>query len=364
MHTFFTPFTGYYWIHFSIGIPTDTRADVRLHGYHRPLDIVRKHTHFSGTPMTTSRDGIMLLQGATELWLSSGYKIYSDRYLQTSFSGFPLTLLFDPLVLFSVARSTSLVAPANVRTSYDIVNIDTANAWNSVNNEYIAPHNGTYVISLSTGAYPKSPHVVQIRVNNVLLASNIFYDSSHIGIDIISRTIVTTLKVEDRLYTQFDPWQNITFSLYSSTHHQLTTLLGFLYSPYRSVPISWWVGRGKEYFVQGEQYPLEFDNILINQGNGWNQRTNRYLVPLAGVYYIHLTTGTANTRSKLELMRNRHPVMNVHVESYNTSYFITSTAIILRLEKYEELCLRLPSGYVVYSNGNHYVSFSGFRIYE
>ena len=78
--------------------------------------------------MTTSRDGIMFLQGAAELWLSSDYELFSDRYLQTSFSGFPLTLLFNPLVLFSMAKSTSMVKLANARISYDIVNIDTANA--------------------------------------------------------------------------------------------------------------------------------------------------------------------------------------------------------------------------------------------
>ena len=345
-------------------MPTDTWVDVRLHGYHWPIDIVRQHINFRGTPMTTSRDVIMLLQGATELWLSSDYEIYSDHYQQTSFSGFPLTLLFDPLVVFYVARSTSLVSQINVRISYDVVNIDTANAWDSINNEYIAPCSGTYVISLSTGAYPEASHVVRIWVNNMRLASNIFGDYSHTGIDIISRTFITTLTAGDRLYTQLDPWNNISYSLFSSNHHQLTTLLGFLYSPHRSVPISWWVGRGRDGFVQGELYPVEFDNMLINQGNGWNETTNSYLVPLAGVYYIHLTTGTYYFRSKLELMRNGLPIMNVQVESDATSTFVTSRALILRLQKHEKLCIRLPSGYMVYSNGNIYVSFSGFRIYE
>ena len=359
-HKFVTPYIGFYWIHFSVSIPADTWADVHLLGYFKPLEIVRKHTNFTGKSITTSREGILLLQGATELWLSSGYALYSDQYLQTSFSGFSLTSTMNPLTAFSVTRSTLLQSRNKTKISYDIVNIDTANAWDSVNNEYIAPLNGTFIISLSTGAYPKELHIVGIYVNNVHLASNIFYDSSHIGIDIISRTVITNLNVGDRLYTQC----HIKLcSLHSSIGHQLTTLLGFFYSPYRSVPISWWVGKRNDAWVYGEAYPFVFDDILINQGNGWNETTNKYLVPLAGVYYIHLTTGSDACYSKLELMRNGLPVMNVQVETNEISNFVTSRAIILPLKKYEQLCIRLPIGYRVKSSENKQASFSGFRIY-
>ena len=356
--------TDYYWIHFSVSIPTDTLANVRLLGYFMPFDIVRNHTDFLDTSITTLRDGIMFLESSTNLWLSSEYAIYSDQYLQTSFSGFLLTSLMDPLDIFSVAMSTSIIKEANIRISYDTVNIDTASAWNSTSTEYIAPFHGTYVISLSTGAFPEANHVVKIRVNNELIASNVFCSECHTGLDVISRTIITTLMVGDRLYTQFDRWGNVLYSLYGSTRQHLTTLKGFLYSPHRSVPISWWVGRSKEdYYSDGEMYPLKFDCILINEGHGWNTKSNKYLVPLAGVYYIHLTTGACNARSKLELMRNGLPVVNVQIESNTTSCFTISRAIILRLKKYEELCIRLPSGYRVCSNGHTHISFAGFRIY-
>ena len=338
-------------------------ANVRLLGCLRSVDIVRNHTDFLGTPITTSRDGIMFLESYTKLWLSSDYAMYSDCYLQTYFCGFLLTSLMHPFVVFSVAMSIPILKQVSVRISYDIVNIDTANAWNSVKNEYIAPLKGTYIISLSTGAFPNASHVVNIWVNNVSIASNIFCSNFHRGLDVISRTIITHMIVGDRLYTQFDTWENAPLSLYGSNHHHLTTLTGFLYSPYDSVPISWWVGRGKRGYVHGEVYPFQFDCIFINKGNGWNTTSNKYLVPLAGVYYIHLTTGICDARLKLELMRNGLPVVNVQVESNTTSYMTTSRAIILRLEKYEDLCIRLPSGYRACSNGHIYVSFVGFRIY-
>ena len=97
----------------------------------------------------------------------------------------------DPLVAFFVARSTPLLSQVNVRVSYDVVNIDTQNAWNTINNEYIAPIYGTYIISASTGAYSKESHVVGIMINNLLGASIIFSDGTHTGVDIVSRTIIT-----------------------------------------------------------------------------------------------------------------------------------------------------------------------------
>ena len=361
-HRFVTPFTGFYWIHFSVSLPTATWANVRLLGYNTSLDIVRQHTNFTGKSITASRDGILFLQKASELWLSSDYAIYSDQYQQTSFSGFPLTLMFNPLVLFSVARSKSLLFQNNRRISYNIINSDTANAWDSVNNEYIAPFKGTYIISVSSGAYPKSGHVVDINVNDLPLAGNIILEvdkDAQSGIDIISRIIITTLEVGDRLYTTFDPY----LPLYSSMHHQLTTLLGFLYSPNHFIPVSWCVGRKEGGWVYGEAYPFVFDCMLINQGNGWNENTNRYLVPLTGVYYIHLTLCSPGFFSKLELMRNGFPVMNVQVEASTAANFLTSRAIILRLEKGEQLCVRLPSGFSALARANYYISFSGFRIY-
>ena len=359
-----TPFTGYYWIHFSVGIPNDTLADVYLLGFLRPLNIVRNYTTFTSTPITKSRDGIMFLQSSTKLWLSSDYAIYSDQYLQISFTGFPLTSLMDPLAVFSVAISTSIIMQINGRIMYDIVNIDTANAWHSVNSEYIAPLTGIYIISFSSGAFPEASHIVEIWVNNVHIASNIFYSELHRGIDVISRTIITSMMVGSRLYTQFNSQNDRFFSLYGSNRHHLTTLMGFLYSPYRLVPISWWVGREVSDFLAGEVYPFKFDYILNNEGKGWDSKSNKYLVPLAGVYYIHLTTSISEGRSKLELMRNGLPVMNVQLESQDiTSYFCASRATLLRLAKFEELSIRLPSKFWIYSDIHRYVSFAGFRIY-
>ena len=108
-------------------------------------------------------------------------------------------------------------------------------------------------------------------MNNVHLTSNSFEDVSHLGVDIISRTMITTLIAGDRLYTQVNEWTNISFVLYSSYQNRMTALLGFLYSPFRYVPISWWVGRKNEGFLEGELYPVVFDIIFINQGKGWNE---------------------------------------------------------------------------------------------
>ena len=363
-NTFVAPITSLYWFHISIGIPSNTWANVRLIGCDRPLDIIRQNTSFKDTPMTTSRDGIMLLKEGTQLWLSSDYALYSDHYLQTSFSAFAITSIMDDPIAFSVAMSKSIYYQVGIKIPYDVVNIDTANAWNASNKEYVAPLNGIYVVSVSTAAYPENNHIMQISINNnfLLIASVYITDANHSGLDIISRTVIAHLNKGDRLYTQFDAWNGLAYSLYSDDRHQ-TTLQGYFYSSCCIDPIAWFAGKFRNGDVTGEVFPFVFDKILINEGKGFNLMTNTFVVPLAGVYYIHLTTGTRRARSKLVLMRNGLPAMNVHVESNDLIYLTSSRAIILQLELYDELRIRLPYGYSAFSNSNQYVTFSGFRIY-
>ena len=115
-------------------------------------------------------------------------------------------------------------------------------------------------------------------LNNYEQASSIFCDISHTNTDFVSRSFVRTMNVGDRLHTRFDPWQKFAYSLYRNICDQ-TALQGFLYSLSCTVPISWCVGRNASGYVVGEAYPFVFDNILIHQGNGWNETTNMYVLP-------------------------------------------------------------------------------------
>jgi hypothetical protein len=296
---FTPPQAGLYWIHFSVGMQPNTDVDVRLQGASRTPDIVRPHTSYTSTPTTTSRVDFIQSDGSDgPMWLSSDSALYSDAFLQTSFSGFLLSSAMDPLVAFAVGLSTPIVnTPANTRIAYSTSYLDTHSGWDAVNNEYVVPVAGAYVITGQCGVYPGDRSGVRVYVNGVKqFIVHISNDNTHTGTDFVSKTVILQLIQGDRLYSQTTV-TNTGYSLYGDIRHP-TSLLGFLYSPYRSVPISWSVAREASGSITGPVEAYPFDTVYVNQGNGWQESNYRFVAPVGGVYYIQLTAGVYLNRAR------------------------------------------------------------------
>lgn len=337
-----------------------TDVDVRLQGTTRTPDSVRLHTAYTNNPVTTSRDEfIQLEEDDIKLWLSSDSSLYSDQYMQTSFNAFLLNTVMDPLVGFSVGRMTSEVdGVVDTRVAYDSVLVDTHNCWNAESNAYMVPIPGVYVVTVQVGVYPAKWSGVRLFINSIFQFLTTFEDLTHNGTDFVSRTMIVELNEGDQVYTVFG------HSICGDIRYP-TSLMGFLLSPYRSVPICWSVARQLLGTTVGPTEPVIFDITFTNYGGGWNEVQGQFVAPLGGVYYITMTAGVPAARAKMELMVNGVATTNIHHESYPTSsYFCTfSRAIILRLQQYDELHIRVPSGYYLTHNSNRLIFFSGFRIY-
>ena len=127
-----------------------------------------------------------------------------------------------------------------------------------------------------------------------------------------SRAVVLSLNAKDQLSAIFGV---NSVGIYSNSFG-LTTLKGFLFSPYRIVPISWCVMSdlvvgGTD--VAGPVAPVTLNTVLVNQGSGWIRGTNHFLTPSSGTYYVQLTAGLkASQPTKMELLVNGIPINNVH----------------------------------------------------
>jgi hypothetical protein len=111
-----------------------------------------------------------------------------------------------------------------------------------------------------------------------------------------------------------------------------TALLGFLYSPYSSKPISWSVGRVGIGFITGPVETYLFDIIFANQDNGWQASNYRFVASVGGVYCIQLTAGVWQYPGKMELVVKGIIIANVYYESTSPSIINACTlgrAIIL-----------------------------------
>ena len=318
---------------------------------------------FVGGPDTTSRDDIVSANSTnSERSWSYTTQLFSDAYCQTTFAGFLINNIVESIVAFSFLLTTSFLSSANI--PFDIINIDTHNGWNRLSSVYSVQVPGVYVISYTVaGDINQSPYV-RLEINSVLINAIHFVGIGRNGIETTSRTVLTTVAQGDNLAIYSYGGYG---GLYSDARCQ-TSMKGFLYKPYSMAPISWYVitqPQGDE-IIAGPADPLKFDTILVNQGFGWNEITDRFLTPSAGVYYIHLTAGISDSKpTNMLLLVNGSPFVNVYRQfTSHQGYDVRSRAVILRLSQNAELRVSLPSGYYLQTNLNGYLGFGGFRLYQ
>ena len=299
----------------------------------------------------------------SKLSLSSDSKLFSDNYFQTTFAGFFINNIVDPVVAFSLGLSTPFNSSTDLNIPFDIVNVDSYNGWNKSSNAYVVQVPGVYVISYSFAASANQNSFVELYITQSFIAGLFISGTTRNGIEMLSRTLLVSVIEGDQIRAVL----NSNFSgIYSDIRYQ-TSMKGFLYKPYRSVPISWCVvWDDVSTIIAGPIDPVAFNIVFVNQGSGWDEALNRFTTPLSGVYYIQLTAGIASENpTKMELLVNGFPVINVYRQFTSHSDRDTrSKAVIIRLQLGDELRVRLPSGYYLQTNKFRYTGFVGFRLYE
>ena len=299
----------------------------------------------------------------SKLSLSSDSKLFSDQYYQTTFAGFYINNIVDPVVAFSLGLSASFDTNTDINIPFDIVNVDSNNGWNRSSSIYVVQVPGVYVISYSLAASAYQNPFVQLYATQSFVAG-LYSSGGRNGIEMLSRTVLVDLVEGDQVRAVLSSTYG---GVYSDIRYQ-TSMKGFLYKPYRTAPVSWcvvWENSVASTTIAGPVDPVAFNILLVNQGSGWDEALNRFTAPLSGVYYIQLTAGIApENPTKMELLINGTPVINVYRQFTSHSDRDTrSKAVIIRLQQGDELRIRLPSGYYLQTSAFRYTGFAGFRLY-
>ena len=332
----------------------------------RSPSIFRTNAKFAKGAYTTSRDYIVPLQSKHDkLSLSSDTKLFSDIYWQTSFAGFYINNIVNPLVTFSFGLSISLVSSniTDKNIPFDVINIDTHNGWNRSRNTYSVKVSGLYVISYSLAAVVGNELFVPLQVNqNTVAEIRSFIGGSNVGdgIEILSKTLVLRLNETDHIAAVLCQHNG---RIYSDIRCP-TSMKGFLYKPYQGKPVSWRVVIMQvDLCTSGLLDPVKFDEVFVNDGSGWNETSNSFVAPLPGVYYLQISAGMCDDKpTKMELMVNGYPKINVYRQFTKEIFWDTrSRAVILRLLPGDKLHIRLPFGFNIWTS---LTEFGGFRLYE
>ena len=212
--------SGLYWMHISATVPANTSVYVTLSGTSNSVRIIQNHNGFT-EPDTISRNNVINLQAGSQLYFQSEFPSLSLQW-----TTFRVDNCFSPLIIFQVARSTS--ASGGGLITYDVVLTNIGSAWNHNINTFIAPLNGLYFFSLSTGMNGNQVFGLQFNVNGIVLQQTQAGSASLFahGNDLYSVSKLLALNASDYFTTSF-----FDGDIYSNSTDLQISLAGFYYSP-------------------------------------------------------------------------------------------------------------------------------------
>ena len=107
---------------------------------------------------------------------------------------------------------------------------------------------------------------------------------NHNGYIMTGKTFALYLSVGDTVYL------NLVYNnqLYSSTYYSMS-FAGFLYEPLHTHKVIWSLCITESVILMVNITPCHLKTFQLMLVNGWNTTSNKFLVPYAGVYQLHLT---------------------------------------------------------------------------
>ena len=345
-------------MHMSAGVPAHEQLQYTLQNASSTPNILLTHTAYDGE-LVTSRTDIHYLSEGQTLYISSAYTLYSDSLRQTTWSGFQLDDVVAPLILFSVARTTTYTT-INSFVPFEKILLNVGQAWDACNNQLIVPRTGVYFLSLSSASVPNTIHVLELKINDAIKYRTFIFRGLFSGIDTSSHSLLLPLNSGDIakvFLTNHGP-------VYSDNSYQ-TSLSGFLYEPVHGQNIAW--SLSLPFNVQTTIYGptnINFTYILLDNGLNWKASWGLLQISITGTYYLQLSCYTnpyQDYKSNLIISLNGQPLMNVMEKVKDGNGNLRSRSLITTLQSGDQLTVSVPTGYAVYHWKND-LTFSGFLL--
>ena len=242
---------------------------------------------------------------------------------------------------------------------YDIVNVDTLRGWETTTNDYAVPIGGVYVLSVTATSLYTPGDQSQFFISNTSLARAYYSSLTVSGEDSFGGTIIVNVKQNDRISSRL---RNTNLNV--SPQRYEMSMIGYLLSPKNIQPVTFLAFRKIQ--ASGFLDPIDYEDVSINIGNGWNTEIKKFITPYDGVYYVYLSFLTnVNQPNRIEILLNGVPVTSFI--SYNSasmsSYDQRMYDFILRLVKNDEQRFRQPTGFAFFANVNKHMYVSIFRVH-
>ncbi|XP_027698999.1 cerebellin-3 isoform X1 [Vombatus ursinus] len=113
----------------------------------------------------------------------------------------------------------------------------------------------------------------------------------------------------------------------------------------------------------GTSGAIYFDQVLVNEGNGFDRASGSFIAPVRGVYSFRFHVVKVYNRQTVQvsLMLNTWPVISAFANDPDVTREAATSAVLLPLDPGDRVSLRLRRGNLL--GGWKFSSFSGFLIF-
>ena len=358
---FSCPQDGLYWLFYTFFINNDSSnaANITVVGLSSKLTsgvYCTNDQYFSADVIT--RDHLRFLTKRQQLTISSGFPIFGNETMESSWGGIRLDSLMSPLVAFEVSCASS----GCNGNSFGNVILNIGNGWDTVKRRFVAPVSGIYYFSGSVGL---SVGTVETRLTigpcETFANYNWLERYVNDGRNIVTGSCLLNLNSSDVVIGTVEINSSIDATIFDDF-----TFRGFLYSPTGGGRISWYLSSYEIPFINGSGLLKSatysyFDSVY------WSELKNKINIGVSGNYFVDLSassTSAENLRVGLRaidmrlLLNNSTVTLRLYFARYNCN-IMRNRAAIVRFQEGDELSIDLQGNIFSHLSFN----FIGFLLY-
>ena len=235
--------------------------------------------------------------------------------------------------------------------SYDNIQINVGNAFNSFQSRYFAPVDGLYVFYTTASLPPNM--TADIRLVGTPDMSNILR-STHCN---CGETLAMREDMQ-LLIKNTDMWISSDNPLNSDNITFPTSFGGFFVNSFVKSIIAFAVRLTKPHSQQGN---IPFDNIYYQSSVLWNTPANVFIAPKGGLYYFSVSVGTTMGLVVVSLRVNKNSAVQLYsfCDDSTCGTETISQSSLLRINRGDEVSVYLETG-TVFSDLRYQTSFFSF----
>ena len=356
--SFSVPVSSLFWFHLSVGVPLKSKTYNHLNGLDYPAVVYSSATVYPQDQLCT--DTLQWVRPNVTLSVSNEHSLFSSPNLETSWLGFRLDNLFNPLRAFGVQQTKTSTFVNSV--VFDRILVNEGNSYKASDEMFVAPLNGIYFFTVTTSSF------LYLVVNKLHIMLTIcLCDNVHGSDDIVTSrgSIMLTLNAND--IVQVVPHNKLQQIV--TNHDGVTNFYGFLYSPVLKNQVAWSVARTSS--VVGPSDNVAFDIINVNEPNCWIAALHYVVIPHSGMYYVdicaylcgvfHYCQGDGN--AAMQVLRNGKPIMLIGlINATFVNCVSRSRSIIINLNMGDKLRVTIPTKGCCYSDKSRMITFNGFLL--